>query len=63
MVVTDRIIFSCFVCTFMVHIWLGQATGYEPWASRLDYYAWKMGPVPVARYEEVETPEPSVSRA
>lgn len=27
----------------------------------LDYYAWKMGPVPVGLYEEVEMPEPDLA--
>ncbi|MCP5195527.1 MAG: SocA family protein [Gammaproteobacteria bacterium] len=27
----------------------------------LDYYAWKMGPVPVALYEEVDVPEPDMA--
>lgn len=26
-----------------------------------DYYAWKMGPVPVALYEEIESPEPDMA--
>ncbi len=28
----------------------------------LEYYAWKMGPVPVALYEEVEMPEPDLGQ-
>ncbi len=27
----------------------------------MDYYAWKMGPVPVELYEEVESPEPDMA--
>src|SRR5919106_3734611 len=27
----------------------------------LDYYAWKMGPVPVALHEEVDMPEPDMA--
>src|SRR3972149_1376061 len=27
----------------------------------MDYYAWKMGPVPVDLYEEVEAPEPDMA--
>lgn len=29
----------------------------------LDYYAWKMGPVPVALYDEMESPEPDMAKA
>ena len=29
----------------------------------LDYYAWKMGPVPVALYDEIESLEPDMAKA
>ena len=29
--------------------------------TSMDYYAWKMGPVPVELYEEVESPEPDMA--
>lgn len=28
----------------------------------LDYYAWKMGPVPVALYDEINSPEPDMAK-
>jgi uncharacterized phage-associated protein len=29
----------------------------------LDYYAWKMGPVPVSLFEEIESPQPDMAAA
>ena len=38
-----------------------KATGRS--VTGLDYFAWKMGPVPVSLFEEMETPQPDMAQA
>jgi uncharacterized phage-associated protein len=38
-----------------------KATGRS--VTGLDYYAWKMGPVPVTLFEEIESPQPDLAEA
>ncbi|MGH6936304.1 MAG: Panacea domain-containing protein [Methylocella sp.] len=38
-----------------------KATGRS--VTGLDYYAWKMGPVPVSLFEEIECPQPDLAEA
>ncbi|WP_424362949.1 Panacea domain-containing protein [Methylocystis parvus] len=38
-----------------------KATGRS--VTGLDYFAWKMGPVPVSLFDEIETPQPDMAEA